>query len=253
MQSPLASVVLVAFGMLMSSFIFPFQLDDAFAEPTVTIITNDCSRYPEFLEVFYRVSGFPPGIGAIVLREIGDEVRLVGGGLPFTDSNGEGGGGFTTSADAPGPYTITVYEDNDPRDGVADAGGAQASTSFTCEVIPPQQAVQELIDTIDNMDLSRGTTVSLEATLNAAVRQLDRNNDEAACSQLDAFLNKVDVRENNGRLTSQQATDLRQQATAIQEALGCTTSPPSSSSPQSQKHQQQSPDTNLPSALSISP
>ena len=147
------------------------------------------------------------------------KVRLVGGGLPFTDSNGEGGGGFTTSADAPGPYTITVYEDNDPRDGVADAGGAQASTSFTCEVIPPQQAVQELIDTIDNMDLSRGTTVSLEVTLNAAVRQLDRNNDEAACSQLDAFLNKVDVRENNGRLTSQQATDLRQQATVYRKHL----------------------------------
>jgi len=205
----------------MSSFIFPFQLNDASAEPTVTIIINDCSRYPEFLEVFYTISGFPPNIGAVVFLEIGNEERIVGGGIPFT------GGGFTTPADAPGPYTITVYEDNN-IDLVPD----DASTSFTCEVIPPQLAVQNLIDTIDNMDISRGTTASLEATLNAAVRQLDRNNDESACSQLDIFLNKVDVRENNGRLTSQQATDLRQQASTIQEAIGCTDSSPSSSSPQ---------------------
>jgi ABC-type uncharacterized transport system ATPase subunit len=31
---------------------------------------------------------------------------------------------------------------------------------------------------IDNMDLSRGTMASLEATLNAAMRQLDRKSDK---------------------------------------------------------------------------
>jgi FIMAH domain len=182
------------------------------------------------LEVFYKVSGFLPNINIVVFLEIGDEELVIGD--PFTDNNGEGGGGFTTPATAPGPYTLTAYEDKN-HNLVPDAGGAQASTSFTCEVTP-ELAVQKLIDTIDNMDLSRGTTASLETTLNAAMRQLDRNNDESACSQFDIFLNKVDVRENNGRLTSQQATDLRQQATAIQEELGCTTST----------------DTNLPSALS---
>jgi hypothetical protein len=119
----------------------------------------------------------------------------------------------------------------------------------------PQQAIQNLIDIIDS--ISKGITTSLESTLNAVIRQLNRNNDEAACNQLNAFLNKVDTRENNGRLTPQQAADLRQQATAIQDALGCSSSPssllPPSSSLQSQRHQQQSPDTNLPSTLSISP
>jgi hypothetical protein len=119
----------------------------------------------------------------------------------------------------------------------------------------PQQAIQNLIDIIDS--ISKGITTSLESTLNAVIRQLNRNNDEAACNQLNAFLNKVDTRENNGRLTPQQAADLRQQATAIQDALGCSSSSPSSlppsSSLQSQRHQQQSPDTNLPSTLSIPP
>jgi YVTN family beta-propeller protein len=120
----------------------------------------------------------------------------------------------------------------------------------------PQQAIQNLIDIIDS--ISKGITTSLESTLNAVIRQLNHNNDEAACNQLNAFLNKVDTRENNGRLTPQQAADLRQQATAIQDALGCSSSSPSSllppsSSLQSQRHQQQSPDTNLPSTLSISP
>jgi YVTN family beta-propeller protein len=120
----------------------------------------------------------------------------------------------------------------------------------------PQQAIQNLIDIIDS--ISKGITTSLESTLNAVIRQLNHNNDEAACNQLNAFLNKVDTRENNGRLTPQQAADLRQQATAIQDALGCSSSSPSSllppsSSLQSQRHQQQSPDTNLPSTLSIPP
>jgi YVTN family beta-propeller protein len=94
--------------------------------------------------------------------------------------------------------------------------------TFTWTILTPQQAVQKLTNTIDSMHLSKGITTSLEAPLNAATRQLNRNNDIAACSSLNAFLNHVNQKETKGQLTSQQATDLRQQATAIQDILGCS-------------------------------
>ena len=72
------------------------------------------------------------------------------------------------------------------------------------------------------MHLPKGTTTSLEAPLNTALSQLNRNNDAAACNTLNAFLNQVKAKENNGQLTSQQAADLRQQATAIETSLGCS-------------------------------
>ena len=94
--------------------------------------------------------------------------------------------------------------------------------TFTWTIITPQQAVQNIINTIEHMHLPRGTTTSLEAPLNAALSQLNRNNYAAACNTLNAFLNQVKAKENNGQLTSQQAADLRQQATAIETSLGCS-------------------------------
>ncbi len=94
--------------------------------------------------------------------------------------------------------------------------------TFTWTILTPQQAVQNLINTIDNMHLSRGTTTSLEAPLNTALSQLNRNNYVTACNTLNAFLNQVKAKEGNGQLTSQQAADLRQQATAIETSLGCS-------------------------------
>lgn len=112
-----------------------------------------------------------------------------------------------------------------PNNGMIYVTNSGSDTVFVISTtLPtPQLAVQKLIDTIDNMDLNRGTTASLEATLNAAVKQLNRNNDEGACNQLDTFLHKVGIRETKS-LTSQQATDLRQQAIAIQDTLGCSSS-----------------------------
>jgi len=62
----------------------------------------------------------------------------------------------------------------------------------------------------------------LEAPLNAALAQLNGNNPTPACNQLYAFLNQVNAKQNNGQLTPQQASDLSQQAKAIQQAIGCS-------------------------------
>jgi hypothetical protein len=61
----------------------------------------------------------------------------------------------------------------------------------------------------------------MEAPLNTALAQLNRNHDTPACNQLDAFLNQVNAKQTNGQLTPQQAADLSQQAKAIQQAIGC--------------------------------
>jgi YVTN family beta-propeller protein len=94
--------------------------------------------------------------------------------------------------------------------------------TFTWTILTPQQAVQNIINTIDNMHLSHGITTSLEAPLNAAQSQLNRNNYGAACNTLDAFLHQVKAKEDNGQLTSQQAADLRQQALTIKTSIGCS-------------------------------
>jgi YVTN family beta-propeller protein len=92
-------------------------------------------------------------------------------------------------------------------------------------ILTPKQAIQKLIHSIDNMHLSKGTTTSLEASLNAVIKQLDYNNIVTTCNSLNTFLRKVIADESNGQLTSKQAANLRQQALSIQHVLGCSIGP----------------------------
>jgi len=94
--------------------------------------------------------------------------------------------------------------------------------SYIWAILTPTQGIQKLINTIDSFNLPKGVTNSLEAPLNAAINQLNHNNNVAACNQLNAFLNQVNAKQNNGQLTSQQAAELTQQAKAIQQAIGCS-------------------------------
>jgi YVTN family beta-propeller protein len=94
--------------------------------------------------------------------------------------------------------------------------------TFRWTILTPTQATEKLIGTIDSFHLPRGVTTSLSAPLNAAITQLNRHNNAAACNQLNAFLNQVSQKLTSGQLTPQQAADLRQQAIAIQRAIGCS-------------------------------
>ncbi|HYA82443.1 MAG TPA: hypothetical protein VEH06_03200 [Candidatus Bathyarchaeia archaeon] len=96
------------------------------------------------------------------------------------------------------------------------------SVSVIPTTLTPTQAIQQLINTINGFHLPKGVTTSLEAPLNAALAQLNRNHDTPACNQLNAFLNQVNVKQNNGQLTPHQAADLSQQAKAIQQSIGQT-------------------------------
>ena len=60
------------------------------------------------------------------------------------------------------------------------------------------------------MPLSKGTTTSLQAPLNSALKQLDKNNNKGACGPLGSFLDQVNEKRRNGQLTSTQAAEFRQ-------------------------------------------
>ena len=94
---------------------------------------------------------------------------------------------------------------------------------FEWTVLTPTQAITKLQGTINDMHLSKGTTTSLQGPLNSAIKQLDRNNQQGACGPIGAFLDQVNDKRSSGQLTSAQAAELRQQATAIQQQIGCTT------------------------------
>lgn len=92
----------------------------------------------------------------------------------------------------------------------------------TCIILTPTLRIQNLINTIDSFNLPKGVTTSLEAPLNNAIKQLNRNHDAPVCNLVNAFLDQVDQKQTGGQLTSQQAANLRQQATAVETSLGCS-------------------------------
>jgi len=102
------------------------------------------------------------------------------------------------------------------------------NTNFAAGTITPSvspvEGIENLIATIDNMNLIKSVKTSLEGPLHNAIKLLtdnDPTNDKDVCAKLGSFLQQVNSKENNGQLTSQQAAVLRAQATAIQSSLGC--------------------------------
>lgn len=98
------------------------------------------------------------------------------------------------------------------------AGNVDPSpASFTWTVVTPAQAIQNLLTTIGNMGLPGGVANSLSAPLT----NIDTTNNAAACGKLDAFINQVNAKVQNGQLTSAQANQLLQAANASKASLGC--------------------------------
>lgn len=96
--------------------------------------------------------------------------------------------------------------------------------SYTWTVVTPAQASQNLITAIDNLGLAAGVANSLTAPLGQASQLLNDNNpnnDSAACGKLNAFINQIDTKVQNGQLTSAQSSQLLQTANALKTSLGC--------------------------------
>jgi hypothetical protein len=123
--------------------------------------------------------------------------------------------------------TYTVVSDPN-QNGVLDPGEVSATTTviFSCppSSSPPQQ-IQNLINTINEMNLASGIRNSLTAPLSQAVNILqdnNPNNDIAACNQLNAFIQQVNAQTQNNSLTQEQSNQLIQAAQSIRNALNCS-------------------------------
>lgn len=91
--------------------------------------------------------------------------------------------------------------------------------------LTPEEGIEKVIDTINNMNLKSSIKTSLNGPLHNAIKLLtdnDPSNDNDVCNKLDSFLGQLNAKEANGQLTSQQAAELRAQATAIETSLGCS-------------------------------
>jgi PKD repeat protein len=115
---------------------------------------------------------------------------------------------------ASGIYTVTLTVKDD--DEVA------GSATTTVTVLTPEAALAKLITFVQGVSgVNPGQRNSLLAKLNAANDSLQRGNSNAACGQLNAFVNEVDADQKAGRLTSGDAGTMTDAARQIQRSLGC--------------------------------
>jgi len=123
---------------------------------------------------------------------------------------------------SPGGHTFAVrVVDND--------GNRQVPpTTFTWTVeeeIDPVTAIQDLISDIRSLNgVNFGVKISLITQLRLALIFVSDNNpsnDFISCALMTSFTTSVNTLQTRGFLTEAQATDLLQQAQAIQNAIGC--------------------------------
>jgi hypothetical protein len=106
--------------------------------------------------------------------------------LADLDGNGTkepiGAGSVITNCFELGTYTVMLMVDD---------GRCSATASITLEVLSACEAVELLIEKVDNADLGRRNKRPLIASLKAACASFDRGNCVSAVNQLEAFQNKV--------------------------------------------------------------
>jgi len=119
--------------------------------------------------------------------------------------------GNTATFVAAGACTIAA----DQAGNAAYLAAPEQTQSIT--VVTPAQAVQNVIATIASLGLPAGVANSLSAPLN----NINTNNLTAACGKLNAFVNEVNTKLQNGQLTLPEASQLLQAANAIKASLGC--------------------------------
>ena len=86
------------------------------------------------------------------------------------------------------------------------------------EIVEPDEAIENLIDEIEGMDLPKGIANSLTSKLENALKSLEKGKDETAINQLDAFINQVEALSGK-KMTEAQTDALIEAAEAIIEMI----------------------------------
>jgi hypothetical protein len=127
------------------------------------------------------------------------------GNIPFSlgcQANIVTSSGPLTFASGPSPRTFTCTL-------VSGAGGSTYAVvgglafSAVASVVLPDDAVRQLMTTVDGMNLLRGIARSLNAKLQAALSSIGFGQNKAAVNQLNAFINEVKAQAGKQLLRSQ--------------------------------------------------
>jgi hypothetical protein len=109
-------------------------------------------------------------------------------------------------------FQLVVTDDDD-------ATSAPDTVNVTVRNVPtppqdPAEAIQNLISLKESMNLDKGTTTSLDAKLDTALKSVTSGHDNAAKNQLKAFINQVNALSGK-KLTENQAEQLTSAAREI--------------------------------------
>lgn len=117
---------------------------------------------------------------------------------------------------------------DDDGDGVADADdlcpGSPAGMAVDANGCTASEILDLLNSLIDDSGLSSGNKNALKAKLAGVAGGLDddnSSNDTSACGALAAFVNEVQALENTGKLSENEAAQLRQSAEGLMDVIGC--------------------------------
>ncbi|TLX65734.1 MAG: hypothetical protein E6L02_07495 [Thaumarchaeota archaeon] len=133
-----------------------------------------------------------------------------------TFSDGEAGGTFTNlgscTLSSSGSCTVTYTPSSIPRNVtitgsyLGDTIYRPSSGNSILTVLTPTQAMQNLINTVNNMNLKNAETNSLNFKIQAAITSLNSGNPTATKNHINAFINEVNAQTQKNITTSQSAT-----------------------------------------------
>jgi len=93
-------------------------------------------------------------------------------------------------------YTVTLV--------ISDDGGFKGTDTAEIFIQTPAEAIGDLITTIESFGLPKGIEKSLIALLKAAIKSLEKYQEQAVIGQLTGFIHHVEA-QNDKKLTKEQA------------------------------------------------
>ncbi len=137
-------------------------------------------------------------------------------GSPVTVTNSQAT--YTASTLSAGTHQITAAYSGDANDASSTSVALTQTVNLIIinpPLITPQQAILNLINSVNNVGLNHGQTSKLDGYLVDAINYLNSANKLSAVSQLNNFISNVNTLSNTSQLALVQAGQLTTQAQSI--------------------------------------
>jgi FIMAH domain len=157
-----------------------------------------------------------PTTCTVIVNDTDSGTQVTPTGTVDTFSDGGAGGAFGSLSCTLSRGSCTVsYTPPDNAAGTTitisasyegDSAHQPSTGSAQLSVLTQGEATQQLIGTVDGMNLQPGTANSLDSKLNSALISINNGNDNAAINQLNAFINEVNAQTGKAISATQAAT-----------------------------------------------